>query len=245
MKLTNIHMIIILVCAIIFSALFGSNTVEGLQNKNPNSKGYKNQRRRRRREKKQQQIFSADALSEPPGTESYKKSVVDHYNNNKYNNPVTNDSDSDYENGGQWREVSDSGTDSGTDSDSDTDDTQQNYRHHRQNERQMASDIYPSLKQNVPFQPPMSQTQDYPTGITSDQIPDGDEDLYILKSQIVPPVCPACPTVTECPSSKPPRPCPPCARCPEPDFTCKKVPNYKRVNSNIIPVPMLNDFSQF
>ena len=237
MKLTNIHMIIILVCAIVFSALFGSNTVEGLQNKNPNSKGYGNQRRRRRREKNQQKIFSADALSEPPGTESYKKNVVDQYNNNQFNTPVTYDTESDYDSGDGWRSVSES--------DSDSDDDDQNYRHQRQNERQLATDIYPSLHQPSPFDTPMAQQSDSSSGITSDQIPDGDDDLYILKSQIVPPVCPACPTVTECPSSKPPRPCPPCARCPEPDFTCKKVPNYTRVNSDILPVPMLNDFSQF
>jgi hypothetical protein len=51
-------------------------------------------------------------------------------------------------------------------------------------------------------------------------------DDYILKSQIVPPVCPATPA--PCPSLKqgPYPPCPPCARCPEPAFECKKVPNY-------------------
>ena len=30
-------------------------------------------------------------------------------------------------------------------------------------------------------------------------IPPGDKDLYMLKSQMVPPVCPACPTVQACP----------------------------------------------
>ena len=34
-----------------------------------------------------------------------------------------------------------------------------------------------------------------PPGIPASQIVPGDEDLYILKSQVVPPVCPACPTV--------------------------------------------------
>lgn len=32
-----------------------------------------------------------------------------------------------------------------------------------------------------------------PKGIPRSQIPDGEEDLYILKSQVVPPVCPRCP----------------------------------------------------
>ena len=32
-----------------------------------------------------------------------------------------------------------------------------------------------------------------PSGIPKSMIPKGQEDLYILKSQVVPPVCPACP----------------------------------------------------
>ena len=42
-------------------------------------------------------------------------------------------------------------------------------------------------------------------------------------------------------------PCPACARCPEPSFECKKVPNYS-VNSNgsmSVPRPVLADFTQF
>jgi putative hemolysin len=86
-----------------------------------------------------------------------------------------------------------------------------------------------------------------PQGIPRSQIPSGQEDLYILKSQVVPPVCPApivnCPNnefdVTKCP------PCAPCTRCPEPAFECKKVPNYSAFNQNYLPVPVLNDFSTF
>jgi hypothetical protein len=91
-------------------------------------------------------------------------------------------------------------------------------------------------------------------GIPASQIPGGQEDLYMLKSEIVPPVCPACPAMKcnvsdsngggsggekKCP------PCPPCARCPEPAFECKKVPNYDSVNDNAFPRPILNSFSQF
>ena len=68
-----------------------------------------------------------------------------------------------------------------------------------------------------------------PNGIKSSQIPPGQEDLYILKSEIVPPVCPACPTF-DCPREKPCPPCPSCERCPEPAFECKKVPNYSVAN---------------
>ena len=82
--------------------------------------------------------------------------------------------------------------------------------------------------------------------VSKSQIPPGDEDLYILKSQVVPPVCPACPTVMACPSSKEKcPPCPPCARCPEPAFECKKVPNYSGQNDSYLPQPVMSDFSQF
>ena len=88
-----------------------------------------------------------------------------------------------------------------------------------------------------------------PQGIPKNQIPPGDEDLYILKSQVVPPVCPKCPDpivqsssdsdATKCP------PCPPCARCPEPAFDCKKVPNYGAFNPSYMPMPVVSDFSTF
>jgi hypothetical protein len=95
-------------------------------------------------------------------------------------------------------------------------------------------------------------------GIRANQILRGNEDLYILKSEVVPPVCPACPAPkcnnnnnnhkgtgtnnnnnnvagsdSKCP------PCPPCARCPEPAFECKKVPNYGRTNDDTMPSPVL------
>lgn len=94
-------------------------------------------------------------------------------------------------------------------------------------------------------------TNSLPQGIPRSQIPAGDEDLYILKTQVVPPVCPKCPDpivqssdsdnfdVTKCPA------CPPCARCPEPAFSCQKVPNYKAFNQDFMPVPVLNSFSTF
>ncbi len=90
-----------------------------------------------------------------------------------------------------------------------------------------------------------AKSGDGPEGVPATAIPPGDEDLYILKSEIVPPVCPACPTTANCPREKPCRPCPPCARCPEPAFECKKVPNYRAGNSDYLPKPVLNDFGQF
>ena len=82
-------------------------------------------------------------------------------------------------------------------------------------------------------------------GVSQNQIPAGQEDLYILKSQIVPPVCPACPSPGTCNCGKKCPACPACARCPEPAFECKKVPNYQTSNSRYLPRPVLSDFSQF
>lgn len=81
--------------------------------------------------------------------------------------------------------------------------------------------------------------------VKREDIPEGDEDLYILKSEIVPPVCPKCPDAAVCPRAKPCPACPPCARCPEPAFTCKKVPNYRSQNQSELPMPMLNTFAAF
>jgi hypothetical protein len=80
-------------------------------------------------------------------------------------------------------------------------------------------------------------------GVRRVDIPEGDEDLYVLKSSIVPPVCPRCPQRTACPRQKPCPPCPPCARCPEPAFTCKKVPNYNSMNNQYLPLPWLSQAS--
>jgi hypothetical protein len=104
-----------------------------------------------------------------------------------------------------------------------------------------------------------------PMGIPKNMIPPGNEDLYILKSEVVPPVCPACPPpILKCGDDKPPPPCPPCARCPEPQFDCKKVPNYGSGNlganyfggggqfgsmpstsGNFLPYPSVSNYSTF
>ncbi len=50
-------------------------------------------------------------------------------------------------------------------------------------------------------------------------------DLYAPKTSLVPPICPACPI--SCPDKTKCPPCPPCGRCPESNFTCKKVEKEK------------------
>jgi hypothetical protein len=81
-------------------------------------------------------------------------------------------------------------------------------------------------------------------GIRKKDIPYGDEDLYILKSQAVMPDCPMLPIIDESDSKKC-QPCAPCGRCPEPSFECKKVPNYKRFGKDNNFVPLVSDFSKF
>jgi len=93
--------------------------------------------------------------------------------------------------------------------------------------------------------------QGFNNGIPASEIPKGSEDLYILKSQIVPPVCPVCPSpiIKNCEKSGKCPPCPAPQRCPsESDFICKKEPNYQNINSNVqkmLPLPVLNSFSSF
>ena len=67
------------------------------------------------------------------------------------------------------------------------------------------------------------------------------DDNKILKTEIVPPVCPKCPEVVNtCPKYEKPPPCPPCARCPEPKFECKKVPIYDRHGDGNSYIPVLD-----
>jgi hypothetical protein len=104
----------------------------------------------------------------------------------------------------------------------------------------------PSAQPTYPPAPTdYSQSPSGSLGIPRSQIASGSEDLYILKSEVIPPVCPACPTMSACPRQEPCTPCPPCARCPEPSFQCKKVPNYSTNDDSYLPRPVLADFSQF
>jgi hypothetical protein len=94
---------------------------------------------------------------------------------------------------------------------------------------------------NYPY---VNYNDSLPKGIPQNQIIPGQEHLYILKSQVVPPVCPACNPVVIY-KNKQCEACPACARCPEPSFECKKVPNYNAVNNEFLPKPVLNSFSSF
>ncbi len=145
--------------------------------------------------------------------------------------------------------------------------------------REGLTNPYPTNTSSPPPPPsssskPSSSYNHYTDGVPSSQIPKGSEDLYILKSQIVPQVCPAGASSSSSsssslsgsgssvqgsslgssvqgsanfPSSTPAKcpPCPACERCDEPAYDCKLVPNYNAFNSNKMPVPVLSDFSTF
>jgi len=112
----------------------------------------------------------------------------------------------------------------------------------------------------APYSYPLSQQQqqpqqqnkyDYsnvlPPGIPANQIPPGQEDLYILKTEVIPPVCPAsCPAPLAAVRSKTDTcaPCPPCGRCPKSEFECKKVPNYSSTNEDL-PSAILSPYSTY
>lgn len=83
--------------------------------------------------------------------------------------------------------------------------------------------------------------------LTVNSVPPGDEDLYILKSQVVPPVCPVCPPqiVKKCEKEKECGPCP-IQRCPTTPFKCVKQPDYSNPDiKQYLPIPVLNSFSTF
>jgi hypothetical protein len=97
------------------------------------------------------------------------------------------------------------------------------------------------IDSNVPVKPVQATLRgnnnqgDPYTAVRKTDIPHGQEDLYVLRSEVA----------NLLKNSETP-PCPPCARCPEPSFECKKVPNYKSANANdYLPRPVLSDFSSF
>lgn len=64
--------------------------------------------------------------------------------------------------------------------------------------------------------------------------PLANDNAYILKSSIVPPVCPKCPDLISSNKEKKCPPCPPCGRCPETKYKCEILNN---------PMQLANDLS--
>jgi hypothetical protein len=102
---------------------------------------------------------------------------------------------------------------------------------------------YGNLKNDIE---PTTYTQTELNELPKDKIPKGDDDLYILKSQIVPPVCPKCPDVKKCDKEKECPPCPAPKRCPDKPYECKMMPKYSDPNvSTHLPKPVLDSFGSF
>ena len=69
---------------------------------------------------------------------------------------------------------------------------------------------------------------------------------YSTSTVFIPPPSGVMSSTSSAPSCPEPAPCPACARCPEPAFECKKVPNYERTdNERYVPQAVLTDFSSF
>ena len=103
--------------------------------------------------------------------------------------------------------------------------------------------IVPPVCPACPYPPPLANNLDsngQPVGLTNENYPQPENgtnsssytpNLDQMVEQIKKEKCP---------------PCPACARCPEPSFECKKVPNYNSPGAdNYLPMPVLNDFSNF
>ena len=219
MKMDGVHIFIILMLALMCSSCLGSFMREGYENSNENK--YPN--------------VEQDQLLNPDPDED----------NSKFKNQHFSDYDDMYRNLDQETiQYSDSKLAKGkkigphrSKEDYNNDDNEDNNINSYGNVNK-----YP----DVEYDNILMAGKDSKKHVSRSQVPPGDEDLYILKSQVVPPVCPACPAVTTCPSVKEKcPPCPPCARCPEPAFECKKVPNYSGQNDSYLPQPVMSDFSQF
>lgn len=93
------------------------------------------------------------------------------------------------------------------------------------------------------YNPSEYDPSDYDRSDTNGTIPNYKINMndYILKTNIIPPVCPVCPTVSG--RDKPCPACPPCGRCPEQNFECKKVQT--SINDMPISAPTFDDFGEF
>jgi hypothetical protein len=238
MQLTKIHIFLILLVALVLCSTLGiCYGQEGYTNRSDDIRNYKSY---------------SDYITQLNDDTIRSINIADGRSSN-YNNPFYNKARWHHDNTEKGSDLN-----SGDDSDSSGMNTGKNkysnyYReddirnHNRINDRlgifdsvakgQMNGSMY-NIKEEIINQ---SDSQ----GIPRSGIPKGQENLYILKSEVVPPVCPACPSlncnnsssssgidVKKCP------PCPPCARCPEPAFECKKVPNYNsRGLMDQLPIP--------
>jgi len=228
MKMDGVHIFIILMLALMCSSCLGSFMREGYENSNEN-KYPKN-------EDDQGNIKPSDKFVRNPVGETYQDGYSDMYRD--LDRETIDYSNSQLAKGkkiGPHRSKEDYNDDDNQDNDDNNINSYGNVNK------------YPNVENDNILMAGGGGGKRNKNNVSRSQIPPGDEDLYILKSQVIPPVCPACPAVTTCPTSEQKKcpPCPPCARCPEPAFECKKVPNYSGQNDSYLPQPVMSDFSQF
>ena len=235
MNLDRIHIFIILMLALICSSCLGSFMREGYENDNDDNNKYPN-------------VETDNQNLDPEDPSKMTNAKYSNYDN-MYNTldretiAYSNSKLSRNKKIGPHKSKDDDNNDNNDDDNNDNndDDSEDNNINSYGNVNK-----YPNVENDDMLTTAGKKLKYNKGSVPGSQIPKGSEDLYMLKSEIVPPVCPACPAVTTCPSTKEKcPPCPPCARCPEPAFECKKVPNYSGQNDSYLPQPVMSDFSQF
>ncbi len=233
MNLDRIHIFIILMLALICSSCLGSFMREGYENENDNSNGSNDANN----EQQEGTNSKTDNFVRKPVGENYEDGYDGYYQN--LDQETVQYSDSKLAKNKRIGPHRSKGNDNNHNNDDDDNDDNNLNSYGNVNK-------YPNVEMdNILMAGKKGKYNKSSSSVPGSQIPKGSEDLYILKSNIVPPVCPACPAVTTCPTEKKCPPCPPCARCPEPAFECKKVPNYSGQNDSYLPQPVMSDFSQF
>ena len=238
MNLDRIHIFIILMLALICSSCLGSFMREGYENENDNSNGSNDNSNDANNEQQEGTTSKTDNFVRKPVGETYDDGYDGYYQN--LDQETVQYSDSKLAKNKRIGPHRSKGNDNNHNNDDDDNDDNNLNSYGNVNK-------YPNVEMdNILMAGKKGKYNKSSSSVPGSQIPKGSEDLYILKSNIVPPVCPACPAVTTCPSTKEKcPPCPPCARCPEPAFECKKVPNYSGQNDSYLPQPVMSDFSQF
>ena len=223
--------------ALICSSCLGSFMREGYENENDNSNGSNDNSNDANNEQQEGTTSKTDNFVRKPVGENYEDGYDGYYQN--LDQETVQYSDSKLAKNKRIGPHRSKGNDNNHNNDDDDNDDNNLNSYGNVNK-------YPNVENdNILMAGKKGKYNKSSSSVPGSQIPKGSEDLYILKSNVVPPVCPACPAVTTCPTEKKCPPCPPCARCPEPAFECKKVPNYSGQNDSYLPQPVMSDFSQF
>jgi len=234
MKLTKIHIFLILLLALVLCSTLGicsNEGLEGFSNRSDDKRSYENY-----------SDYNTQKNDDTIRSVNHSDKKSSDYNNPFYNKAERN---SDKKNDNKKKNYNDDLNDDDNDNDRSHMNTKKPKYSDYMDEHDSNSKVIDKLgvfdsvaKGNMNGSMYNIKESD---GVQKSKIPPGQENLYILKSEIVPPICPACPTVNcnnSSNSEKKCQPCPACARCPEPSFECKKVPNYNsRGLMDQLPIP--------